>query len=209
VKYPEKYFHKKAVVTATPFLKYEGGETELKSETLQGEAVEDNYTVISYSSGGSFKYADELDYTPEMMRSELFVRGTATVGNNNVDLPAVKIADGIITTPLLADTKGEAIAFGDNFQRIVPKEFVADIHYIINRYDVRNSELRKEDITGMKEFISMANENERVNMKGIEVSAYASPDGELDLNTRLSGNREGSASRYGFPETGKDPLPVT
>ena len=33
-------------------------------------------------------------------------------------------------------------------------------------------------------------------MKGIEVSAYASPDGELDLNTKLSGNRKGSADRY-------------
>jgi tetratricopeptide (TPR) repeat protein len=196
VKYPEKYFHKKAVVTATPYLSYEGGETELKSETLQGEKVQDNYKVISYASGGSFSYSDEVDYTSEMMRSELFVKGVATVGTNNVDLPPVKIADGIVTTPLLADTKAKAIAFGDNFKRIVPKEYVADIHYIINRYDVRNSELRQDDITGMKDFISMANVNERVNMKGIEVSAYASPDGEVDFNTKLSGNREGSATRY-------------
>jgi tetratricopeptide (TPR) repeat protein len=196
VKYPEKYFHKKAIVTATPYLSYEGGETELKSETLQGESVEDNYKVISYTSGGSFSYSDEVDYVPEMMRSELYVRGKASVKDKSVDLPPVKIADGIITTPLLADTKGKAIAFGDNFKRIVPKEYVADIHYIINRYDVRNSELKQDDIVGMKDFITAANENDRMDMKGIEISAYASPDGELDLNTRLSGNREGSASRY-------------
>ena len=42
VNYPEKYFHKKAIVTATPYLQYEGGVTELKSETLQGEQVEEN-----------------------------------------------------------------------------------------------------------------------------------------------------------------------
>jgi len=196
VKYPEKYFHKKAVVTATPYLSYDGGETELKSESLQGEAVEDNYKVISFTSGGSFQYTDEVDYVPEMMRSELWVKGVATVKTTNIDLPPVKIADGIITTPLLADTEGEVIAFGDNFKRIVPKEFVADIHYIINRYDVRNSELKRDDIKGMKDFIAMANTNERVTMKGIEISAYASPDGELDLNTRLSGNRKGSATRY-------------
>ncbi len=196
VKYPEKYFHKKAIVTATPYLSYDGGETELKSETLQGEAVEDNYKVISFTSGGSFTYADEIDYVPEMMRAELFVKGKAVVKTTEVDLPPIKIGDGIVTTPLLACKTGKTISFGDNFKRIVPEEFVADIHYIINRYDVRNTELKQDDIKGMKEFISGANENERITMKGIEVSAYASPDGELDLNTKLSGNREGSATRY-------------
>ena len=196
VKYPEKYFHKKAIVTATPYLSYDGGETELKSETLQGEAVEDNYKVISFTSGGSMNYTDEVDYVPEMMRSELFVKAKAVVGSTTIDLPPVKIADGIVTTPLLADKKGKVISFGDNFKRIVPEEFVADIHYIINRYDVRNSELKGDDIKGMKDFISDANGNERITLKGIEVSAYASPDGELDLNTKLSGNREGSATRF-------------
>ena len=196
VKYPEKYFHKKAVLTATPFLKYDGGETELKSETLQGEAVEDNFKVISFTSGGSLDYADEVDYTEQMMRSELMVRGEAKVGSKSVNLPDVKIADGIITTPLLVNNNPKAIQFGDNFKRIMPEEFVADIHYIINRSDVRNSELRQEDIDGMKGFIAMADENERIEMKGIEVSAYASPDGELDLNTKLAGKRETSANRY-------------
>ena len=196
VRYPEKYFHKKAIVTATPFLRYEGGETELKSETMQGEQVEDNYRVISYTSGGSFDYSDEIDYTDAMMRSELMVRGTATVKSKSVDLPAVKIADGIITTPLLVRNDPKTIAFGDDFQRIIPQEYIADIHYIINRYDVRNSELQQEDIVGMKDFIVQANANERVDMKGIQVSAYASPDGPEDFNTTLSGNREGSANRY-------------
>ncbi len=196
VKYPEKYFHKKAIVTATPYLSYDGGQTELKSETLQGEAVEDNYKVISYTSGGSFSYSDEVDYIPEMMRSELMVKGVATVKNNSVDLPPVKIADGIITTPLLACSEGKTISFGDNFKRIVPEQYVADIHYIINRYDVRNSELTQDDIKGMKKFLAGANANDRITMKGIEISAYASPDGELDFNTKLSGDRKGSAQRY-------------
>jgi tetratricopeptide (TPR) repeat protein len=196
VSYPEKYFHKKAIVTAIPYLQYEGGVTELKSETLQGEQVEENNKVISYTSGGSLSYSDEIDFTPEMMRSELYVKGKATVKNKEADLPPIKIADGIIITPLLVNKQGATISFGDNFKRIVPEEYVADIHYIINRYDVRNSELKEDDIVGMSDYIAAANENERIEMKGIEVSAYASPDGELDLNTKLSGNREGSASRY-------------
>ena len=110
VKYPEKYFHKKAIVTATPYLKYDGGETELKSETLQGEAVTDNFKVISFTSGGSFDYSDEVDYTKEMMRSELMVKGKAAVGSKSIDLPAVKIADGIVITPLLVQNNPKAIA---------------------------------------------------------------------------------------------------
>ncbi|MBL7111279.1 MAG: hypothetical protein ISS19_04995, partial [Bacteroidales bacterium] len=196
VKYPEKYFHKKAIVVATPFIKYEGGETDLKSETLQGEAVEDNYKVISFTTGGSFKYETTFDYADDMMKSELFVKGDATVGSKKVALPPVKIADGIITTPLLVTIDPKPIFFGDNFKRIVPEAYQADIHYVINRYDVRDSELKQEDIDGMKKFLIAANENERVEMKGIGISAYASPDGKEDLNTKLSGNRGSSASKY-------------
>lgn len=196
VSYPEKYFHKKAIVTATPFVKYAAGETDLKSEKLQGEAVEDNYKVISYTSGGSFSYSDEFEYKPDMMRSELFVKGVATVKTKSVDLPPVKIADGIVTTPLLVMVDPKPISFGHNFQRITPDAYEADIHYVINRYDVRPTELKQEDIVGMKDYIVKANQDERIDLKGIKVSAYASPDGPLDLNTKLSGNREGSATSY-------------
>ena len=196
VSYPEKYFHKKAIVTATPFLKYAAGETDLKTETLQGEAVEDNYKVISYTSGGSLSYSDEFEYKPEMMISELYVKGVATVKKKVVDLPPVKIADGIVTTPLLVMVDPKPIYFGHNFQRITPQAFDADIHYVINRYEVRPSELKEADIVGMKDFIVKANKDERTTLKGIKVSAYASPDGPLDLNTKLSGNREGSATTY-------------
>ncbi|KPK80642.1 MAG: hypothetical protein AMS27_16570, partial [Bacteroides sp. SM23_62_1] len=196
VSYPEKYFHKKAIVTATPFLKYAAGETDLKSETLQGEAVEDNYKVISFTSGGSFKYEDEVEYTEEMMRSELFVKGEAKVGSKSVNLPPVKIADGIITTPLLVNKDPKPIFFGHSFKRIIPQTYEADIHYVINRFDVRSNELKQDDIVGMKKFINNANTNERIEMKGIDVSAYASPDGPVDFNTKLSGNREGSATTY-------------
>ena len=196
VSYPEKYFHKKAIVTATPFLKYAAGETDLKSETLQGEAVEDNYKVISYTSGGSLSYSDELEYKPDMMRSELFVKGEAKVKNKTVNLPPVKIADGIVTTPLLVMVDPKPIYFGHNFVRITPGTYEADIHYVINQADVRPSELKQSDVVGMKDFIVKANQDARTTLKGIKVSAYASPDGPLDLNTKLSGNRGGSASTY-------------
>ena len=196
VKYPAKYFHKKAIVKATPYLKYEAGQTDLKSESLQGEAVTENFKVISNASGGTFSYSDEVAYAPEMMRSELWVRSEASVGSTKVDLPARKIADGIVTTPLLVCKEARPIMFNDNFKRIVPESYQADIHYVINKSDVRTSELKQDDIVGMKDFINKANADERTTLKGIDISAYASPDGPVDLNTKLSGAREGTATDY-------------
>jgi tetratricopeptide (TPR) repeat protein len=206
--YPEKYFHKKAIVTATPFLKYATGETDLKSETLQGEAVEDNYKVISYTTGGSFSYSDEFEYKPDMMRSELFVKGEAKVKNKSVSLPPVKIADGIVTTPLLVMVDPKPIFFGHNFVRITPQTYDADVHYVINKYDVRPSELKADDVVGMKDFIVKASVDPRTTLKGIKVSSYASPDGPIDLNTKLSGNREGSATTFIKKELKADKIEI-
>src|SRR4030042_5118246 len=131
------------------------------------------------------------------MRSrQLLEKGGARVNNQSVNLPPVKIADGIVTTPLLVMVDPKPIYFGHNFVRVAPGTYEADIHYVINKADVRPSELKQDDIVGMKDFIVKANQDERTTLKGIKVSAYASPDGPLDLNTKLSGNRGGSATTF-------------
>src|SRR5574344_613730 len=50
---PAKFIPKKAVVTCTPVLKWNGGEVKGESKTFQGEKVEGNNTVISYKNGGN------------------------------------------------------------------------------------------------------------------------------------------------------------
>ena len=80
------------------------------------------------------------------------------------------------------------------------KSYEADIKYVINRADVRTSEMKKEEIAGLNETIKATNENERLNLKGIEISAYASPDGELDLNTKLADKRQ-KLQRNIFPDS--------
>ena len=53
VKYPAKFFNKKAILTVTPVLKYEKGETAYPSETFQGEGVQQNFKSISFATGGT------------------------------------------------------------------------------------------------------------------------------------------------------------
>ncbi|HAX96400.1 MAG TPA: hypothetical protein DCY35_07765, partial [Prolixibacteraceae bacterium] len=95
-----------------------------------------------------------------------------------------------------ANNTGKYDPYIDPFQRVVPDEMVADILYLINRAELRNEEVSKDDIQQLLSYTSDANQDDRKNLKGVEVSAYASPDGSLDLNTDLSAKRERSSSSF-------------
>lgn len=196
VTYPAKYFNKKAVVTLTPLLKYEGGELALDPLVLQGQDATDNNKPISFDEGGSASVETGFPYDATMMLSELHLNMNAKIGDKEADLGSVKIADGIIATPQLVCTTGKAILFGNSYKQIVPEAYEADITYMINRADVRRSEMKKDEMSKLNETLLATAENERLNLTGVEISAYASPDGELDLNTKLADKRQSSAQKY-------------
>lgn len=186
-KFPEKYFNKKAVVEVTPVLKWEGGEAKGQSAVFQGEKVEGNEQTISYKMGGSYTMKTSFDYVPEMAKSELYLEFKATIGKKTVEIPAVKIADGVISTSeMVEQTLGSATpALGaDAFQRVIKEKHDAQIMFLIQQANVRASELKTA-----KEFNEeVKNVSEAANKKisNIEISAYASPDGGYDLNKGLA-----------------------
>ena len=195
-KFPEKYFNKKAVVEVTPVLKWNGGEAKGQPATFQGEKVEGNDQSISYKMGGSYTMKTSFDYVPEMAKSELWLEFKAKVGKKEVVIPAVKVADGVISTSeLVNNTLGNANpALGeDAFQRIIKEKHDANIMFLIQQANIRSSELKTA-----KEFNKeVANVNEAANKKisNIEVSSYASPDGGVSLNTTLAENRESNTTK--------------
>jgi len=209
-RFPAKYFNKKATLTATPVIVYEGGETKLSPVTLQGEKVQGNNRVISLNAGGTFSYKDGVEFNEDMRRSELVMNIQAARGSRTLDFDPIKIADGVIATstnvanfpkPILgvrreANNTGKYDPNIDPFQRIVPDEMVADIHYQINRANLLNEEISKEDVKKLLEYTQNANSEERINLQNIEVSAYASPDGEVDFNTELAGKRKDTSSEF-------------
>ncbi len=194
VKYPAKYFNKKAILTATPVLKYAKGETAFESKTVQGESVEANNQKIAFATGGSVSYSGTVPFTEDMMKSELVVRVEAELKGKKLPFDDYKLADGVIATPKLVMIDPKPVMVADKFQRVIPESVMADILYVINRADVRTSELKKEDWVKVIDFINKANANERVDLKNLELSSYASPDGALELNDKLAQKREGSAS---------------
>ena len=195
-KIPAKYFNKKAVLVVTPVLTYTGGEVAYKAITLQGEKIQGNEKPIKYKEGGSYTITDKIAYKPEMEVASLELRIKATLGKKSVDYAPIKIGDGVIATELLVVKDPHPIMVGDKFVRESTTEMVSDIKYLINRAEVRPTELKKAEIKNMAQVLKTVDADPKKSIKGIEVSAYASPDGPMDLNEKLAGKRKESASAY-------------
>lgn len=194
-RFPEKYFKKKAVVEVTPVLKWKGGEARGNSVTFQGEKVHGNHQTMSYKMGGNYTMKTSFDYQPEMARSELFLEFTGKIGNKRVSIPPVKVAEGVIaTSALIEKTLSNANpANGDDaFQRIIKEAHKENIMFLIHQANIRTGEMQK--IKGFKDEASTISEAANKKVNNVEVSAYASPDGSLSLNTRLASNRESNTA---------------
>ena len=107
----------------------------------------------------------------------------------------VTLADGTIITPLLVRNDEKGIYAADAFVKSVPANQVANIYYLINKSDVRSSELKSEEMKNIQTFIAQNINNPWYMFKDISVSAYASPDGELSLNADLAQDRAKSGSK--------------
>ena len=194
--FPAKWFNKKAVVTVTPVLRYAGGEAWGTSYTYQGEKVKGNNQVIPQKEGANVTMKSAFTYKPEMKKSELYLTFDAKIKNKTVKLPDVKIGEGVIATSELADaaTANAAIA-ADKFQRIIKEAHDANIMFLIQQANLRAQELNSDAIKEWKELVKNADEAPNQNV-AIEISAYASPDGGVKLNTGLAERREGNTSKY-------------
>ena len=199
-KFPEKFFNKKAVLTVTPILKWEGGELSAESMTFQGEKVQGNNRTISYKEGGNFTMKTKFDYAPEMAKSALYLAFTVTKGSKSYTLPEVKVADGCIATSELyrSTIKKSNIAIGeDAFQRVIKQAKQANIMFLIQQSNLRKSELKSEDIAALKASMKdVATDTKSKVLDNVEVAAYASPDGGMLLNVDVAGAREKNTAKY-------------
>lgn len=196
--FPEKYMKKKAVVTVTPVLKYEGGEAVGQSATFQGEKVEGNGTEISYKVGGTYTMKTNFKYVPAMIKSDLYARFEAKLGKKTVSVPEVKIGYGVLSTSeLLGRCTITASTAPDAFQRVIEQKQEANIKFLIGQANLRTSELSSVSIQDLVKILKEINDmQEERALQSIEVSAYASPDGSFDLNEKLAEKRQDVSSNY-------------
>ena len=197
-KFPEKYMKKNAIVEVTPVLKWNGGEAKGQPTTFQGEKVEGNGQTISYKMGGNYTMKASFDYIPEMAKSELFLNFKITRGSKTYTIPAVKVADGVIATSELPTIASSNASYAnDAFQRIIKQAQEANIMFLIQQANLRNSQLTSAEMKEFHKKVAEVNADKKnYKLNNIEVSAYASPDGGLKLNTGLAEDREANAEKY-------------
>ena len=198
--FPEKYMKKKAVVTVVPELRYANGVTvQGSSATFQGENVAGNGQTILYKMGGNYTMKTNFAYA-DCNKADMYLTFDASIGKKKFDVPAVKVATGIIATSelykktLVSATPALAL---DGYQRINKKKQEANIKFLIQQATLRKSELKNNSV---QEFVKLLtqinNDHEKLALDNVEVSAFASPDGGMDLNDKLAGQRQKVTEQY-------------
>ena len=194
VNYPKDYFNPKVIVEVTPVLVYEGGQAVMKPFKYQGEKVKDNYKVVS-ADGQKVVEKLHFDYVEGMENCYLELRGKVLAGKKSINLPTKKVADGAITTYMLVKKGGNVTPKADNYQEVISSTTEGQIKYLVNSSEVRGSELKGDSV---KEFLAALDriaKDERSTVTSTEIVAYASPEGAVDKNEKLSDNRSASASK--------------
>jgi len=194
--FPPKWFAKNATLTVIPVLRYAGGEAWGTSFNYQGEKVAGNAQVIPQKAGANVTLTSSFDFVPPMLSSELYLTFSAKVGKKEIDLPEIKIGDGVLATAYLLNAGSEIPAIApDKFQRIIKEAYNTDIMFLIQQAELRASELKKLDLADWKGVVANANQAPNQNVD-VEISAYASPDGGLTLNEKLAEKREQNTNKY-------------
>jgi len=210
---PAGYFNKNAGVFIQPVLKYEGGSTNLKAFYLKGEKVQGEGTTINSKTGGSFTYNDVIDYKPEMNKSQLLcnpvahlakeplkesiTRENAKTMKKAVDLGDTKLADGLIYTSQRINPTGISLIAPDAYEKETVISKKATIYYLVDqsnlnlKIELNKTEQAKNALKELNDFIA-----KNWVIKNIDITAWASPEGEAKRNANLSTDRAKTANKY-------------
>ena len=194
VKIPEKYFQKTAEADFRAMLA-PSADSEAKvffdPVKLQGEKISSNGKTIGYITGGQFSYKSTVKYSEEMADYDLFATAIATMNDNSKSLGAIKVADGVMATATRVKDSEEPAISNHTYEKVTVLEETAVIYFTVNQSNIRYSQKSSDEIKRLKEFAKLGYET-----KNIEISSYASPEGTLDINDKVSENRGESTFNY-------------
>ena len=202
---PAKFMPKNAVVTVTPVLVWDGGEASSSQVTFQGESARANGQVISYKEGGPVTIPFNVLYQPEMANSDLYLDFKVNQGGKDYTLPRVKVGYGVIATSTLTDVAVlEPAPATSNFERIIKEKYSAEIKFLINQANIRANQTSAADYVDFNKDLLAANAAPNMEITGVNVHSYASPDGTMAFNTQLAEKREVNTVDYMRSQLKKD-----
>ena len=194
--YPEKLMPKKAEITITPVLKYQGGEKIFAPVQFQGEKSKGNAQVLAHS-GGKIKPVNlSVAYAEGMQNAEFHLRVAATVNGKekyNESTPS-PLALGTVVTPLLLQSDERFISAPHGYGPIYKSARVS-FYFPYNSAALRPTEKNSEEMKAFKLFIEKQNKGGAV-FERVEINGWASPDGESVINNELSQERSEAAKSF-------------
>jgi tetratricopeptide (TPR) repeat protein len=173
----------------------------LPTVTLRGSRTTTDGQMVNRDRAYGFDMNNVIDYRPEMAESELIIRARLYRegrADRATELPARKVADGVIATGERVDMTALETSIaphGYEKETIITQKANLYFEYMRHNLNLRLP-LNREDEAQQKrqeleEFLTRGWE-----IRSIEVNAWASPEGEVAFNERLSENRASTGERF-------------
>ncbi|MBR4218903.1 MAG: hypothetical protein IKR71_07640 [Bacteroidales bacterium] len=205
---PPKYLKKRATMTFTPTVEYEGGVLKLNPVTVQGEKAKATGPVIPYKTGGSFSTSGSFDYKDEYEEAVVYSNATANKKKKSQDFPKVKMGEGISNTasrvgmmPTLSEAgdagNGTYLLYGPHGYKAEYMTQTGVIYFPVNNADVNwNLNLNKDKAAkeNNEKFVNFLNEGRVIDK--VVVTGWASPEGEESMNDNLSQKRSEQGKKW-------------
>lgn len=204
---PPKYFYKKAIMKIEPSLRFEKDTIALEPIYVRGEKVitlDDINTTISQKEGGKISYTSKIAYQPSMKNAIMYVHFSFKIDSKYDELDVCasadkpfKLAEGCITTSLTVKNTDDLSLVGDFTQE--EKEVKGTVYFKINKSKLEKSEKENEDMNKFREMII----DSTLDIKGVTLYSSASPDGTVELNTKLTKSRNATSFAFLVDEFSK------
>ena len=202
VTFPVKYFNAKAVIKVTPVIVFEGGEVAGAAKYLQGSKVDENYTVVDKKNGGSYTQHVEFPYDPRMDKCALQLRAEIKCPGGNDEAAKAALAKEFgLTVAYGLNTLQKDLKYSDlmapmanNYKKVHTVVDKTDLLYAINSSVVTKKNEKKANLDAFKADVDAKLQNDRAT-QNIAVKGYASPDGPVKFNDKLSKARSESGKK--------------
>lgn len=176
-----------------------------KALTGASPATDNAYTVLRSGRESQVEYTAKLAYEPWMADSRLVLRErmtgcldcTAASEESTVKAPFIKLFTPRYVTPFVAPER-EAVKVR-NEVRVARLQFRQGKSDVDPRYKDNRAEL--ETVTGS---INVVKTNPDLTITGIYITGYASPEGSVAFNQKLSESRANALAKYAQKDTHVD-----
>lgn len=204
--YPKKYFAKGVAMYIQPVFTWDSGSIVLEPMTVKGEDVSGNAPTINYASGGRFTYTDQFDFRPGMETGKVTlvpigykadaIDDVSRFADDIIDLDngksfdEVLISDGVNNTSQWIDIHGTLGIAPINYNKTEGVVDAADIYFPNGQWVLNWNFPMNIKYNALESFKDLKRVMlEKGLPKQINVTGWASPEGEERLNAGVSKGR--------------------